>query len=74
MSSVVPVAIAMLPENVEQDASAVASPAFWMVVVAEMVHSAAGAVSRLLAGTHCHWKQTHHRRRSLRPAPVARSS
>lgn len=35
MSSVVPVATAMDPEKVLQPASPVASPAFWMVVVAE---------------------------------------
>jgi hypothetical protein len=43
MSSVVPVAIAMLPVKVEQLARPVASPAFWMVVVAEMLHEAAGS-------------------------------
>jgi hypothetical protein len=43
MSSVVPVAMAMEPEKVLHEASAVASPAFWMVVVAETLHSAARA-------------------------------
>lgn len=43
MSSVVPVAMAMLPEKVEQLARAVASPAFWMVVVAETLQAAGGA-------------------------------
>jgi hypothetical protein len=41
MSSVVLVAMAMLPEKVEQLARPVASPAFWMVVVAEMLQEAA---------------------------------
>jgi hypothetical protein len=41
MSSVVPVAMAMLPEKVEQLARPVASPAFWIVVVEEMLHEAA---------------------------------
>jgi hypothetical protein len=36
MSSVVPVAMAMDPEKVLQAARAVASPAFWMVRVAEL--------------------------------------
>jgi hypothetical protein len=40
MSSVVPVAMAMLPEKVEQDARAVASPAFWIVVVADALQAA----------------------------------
>lgn len=44
MSSVVPVAMAMLPEKVEQEAMALASPAFWMVVVAETLQ-AAGVLS-----------------------------
>jgi len=42
MSSVVPVATAMLPEKVEHDAMAVASPAFWTVRVAEALQAAAG--------------------------------
>jgi len=41
MLSVVPVAIAMLPEKVLQDARAVASPEFWIVVVPEILHDAA---------------------------------
>jgi hypothetical protein len=41
MLSVVPVAIATLPEKVLQDARAVASPEFWMVVVPETLHDAA---------------------------------
>jgi len=40
MSSVVPVAMAMLPEKVEQLARAEASPEFWMVVVAETLQAA----------------------------------
>lgn len=40
IESVVPVAMAMLPEKVEQPESADASPAFWMVVVAAL-HEAA---------------------------------
>lgn len=44
MSSVVPVAMAMLPEKVEQVATADASPAFWTVMVAEVLHSAVVAV------------------------------
>ena len=40
MSSVVPVAMAMLPVKVLQDARAVASPEFWMVVVPEILHDA----------------------------------
>lgn len=40
MSSVVPVATAMLPEKVEQEARAVASPAFWMVSVAVALQAA----------------------------------
>jgi hypothetical protein len=44
ISSVVPVAMAMLPVKVEQLASPEASPAFWMVVVPEMLHEAAGEV------------------------------
>jgi hypothetical protein len=36
MSSVVPVAMAMDPEKVLQAARAVASPAFWMVAVADV--------------------------------------
>jgi len=41
MLSVVPVAMAMLPAKVLQDARAVASPEFWMVVVPEILHDAA---------------------------------
>jgi hypothetical protein len=40
MSSVVPVAMAMLPVKVEQEARALASPAFWIVVVAETLQAA----------------------------------
>lgn len=36
MLSLVPVAMAMLPEKVVQEARADASPAFWMVVVAAL--------------------------------------
>lgn len=43
MSSVVPVAMAMEPEKVEHVARAVASPAFWMVNVAEALHAAVWA-------------------------------
>jgi hypothetical protein len=42
MSSVVSVATAMLPEKVEHEARAVASPALWMVFVAEALHWAGG--------------------------------
>ena len=38
MLSVTPVAMAMLPEKVEHAARADASPPFWMVVVAELLH------------------------------------
>ena len=41
MSSVVPVAMAMLPVKVLQDARAVASPEFWMVVVPAILHDEA---------------------------------
>ena len=46
MSSVVPVAIAMLPEKVEHEAMALASPAFWMVMVADVLQAAGGLVSK----------------------------
>ena len=53
MSSLVPVAMAMLPEKVEQAlARAVASPEFWMVVVPEMLQAAAAmVVSNVFVGT-----------------------
>jgi hypothetical protein len=40
MSSVVLVATAMLPEKVEHEARAVASPWFWMVAVPEVLQAA----------------------------------
>merc|ERR1712137_422256 len=50
MSSVVPVAMAMLPEKVEQEAMALASPAFWMVVVAETLQAAYAPLAAARAG------------------------
>lgn len=71
MSSVVPVAMAMLPEKVEHDANAVASPEFWMVVVAEMVQS---AVLDMLAK--CHTRPSYHQHQTNIPAarPAAASA
>jgi hypothetical protein len=43
MLSVVPVAMAMLPEKVVQVERADASPEFWMVAVPEALHDAARA-------------------------------
>lgn len=40
MSPAASVAIAMEPEKVEQEAMAVASPEFWIVVVAEALQAA----------------------------------
>lgn len=43
MSPAAPVAMAMEPEKVEQEAMALASPELWIVVVAEALQAAIGA-------------------------------
>lgn len=48
MLSVVPVAMAMLPEKVEQVARAEASPEFWIVAVAWLLHWAADAARQYM--------------------------
>jgi len=56
MSSVVPVAMAMLPEKVEHEAMAVASPWFWTVVVPETLQA---AVVVLLARVSWRFRRKH---------------
>ena len=51
MLSVVPVAMAMLPAKVVQDARAVASPEFWIVVVPEVLHDAVTKITSQYHGS-----------------------
>lgn len=51
MLSVVPVAMAMLPAKVVQDARAVASPEFWIVVVPEILHDAVTKITSQYRGS-----------------------
>ena len=74
--SVAPVAMAMLPEKVEQAASADASPALWRVVVAALLHEdcAIIAISPHLLSYSCASSFTHRLPGLQRPAPARDTS
>jgi hypothetical protein len=68
----VPVAMAMLPVKVEQVAMALASPAFWMVAVPEVLQAAVGLVSN--NGREVVSCRAYRRRRWPQPGPGGQSS